>query len=136
MTQAEIQAIQILGDMVKEIARTNAESHQSISELIRDVEKRLCAKIEERDEAMRAIVEHCKARKIEVDAVLAKRRVEFDAEVAAAKLEAVREAKAPGVVAQASTLVGRRLFRAITVLAAVVGLLATLLVILERFGVV
>lgn len=128
-------AITILGDMVKEIARSNAESHQALSELIKDVERRLCAKIEKRDEEIKAIVEHCKSRQIEVDATLAKRRIEFDAEVAAAKLEAVREAKAPTILEQAAVTVGKRAWRVIVGLAFLVGFASTILLILRGFGV-
>jgi len=37
MTSPESQALQIMGDMVKEIARSNAQEHDEIKVLIKDL---------------------------------------------------------------------------------------------------
>jgi len=124
MTSPESQALQIMGDMVKEIARSNAQEHDEIKVLIKDLERRLCVKIEQRDKEIKALMTHCQERSEQVDNA-----------IAAAKQAAIQEATAPGIYAQATAGLGRFALRVLTVLGAMTAVAGGVLGILKAAGV-
>ncbi len=135
MTAAESQAITVLTDMFRQFMADNSNAHAEIKGLITDLERRLCKKIEDQGVDVQALASHCQEREEEIDAILAQRAEMFEGEIQEAKLAAVAEAKRPGLVLQATSVVGRRFWRILLGLAVVLGLISTLLLILERFGV-
>ena len=124
MTSPESQALQIMGDMVKEIARSNAQEHDEIKVLIKDLERRLCVKIEQRDKEIKALMTHCQERSEQVDNA-----------IAAAKQAAIQESTAPGIYAQATAGIGRFALRVLTVLGAMTAVAGGVLGILKAAGV-
>jgi hypothetical protein len=132
MTAAENQAIQILTEMVKGFDRANKDAHDQISGLIRDVEKRLCAKITDSQSEIQAIVEHCRAREQEVNAQLAERKIMFEQEIETAKESAVREATAPSVYAQATEGLAHFAARVLVTVATLATIGGGLFVILDK----
>lgn len=136
MTASDNQAIAVLTDMFKQFMQDNADAHRDIKQLISETERRLCNKIEARDAEIKAIVAHCREREIEVDAILAKREEKFEGEIQQARMAAIEEARKPSVIRQAGGLLGRRFWRLVLGLAVVLGLISTLLLVLERFSVI
>ena len=103
MTASESQALRILGDMVKEIASTNATAHREIMNLIHEVEVRLCAKIENNAKEIQGIETANRAREEELSQLLKKREETFEAHICRAREMAVTEATQPSVYRQALT---------------------------------
>jgi hypothetical protein len=97
MTAAESQAIAMLNDHLKDFIEENRMGHQDIKDFIKDVEHRLCAKIEAKDKRINEIIEHCKERESQVDALLVRRQQMFELEIATAQQAAVAEATRPSV---------------------------------------
>lgn len=134
MTAAESQAITVLTDMFRQFMADNSNAHAEIKGLITDLERRLCKKIEDQGVDVQALASHCQEREAEIDALLAKRAEMFEGEIRDAKLAAVAEAKQPGLVLQATSVVGRRFWRVVLGLAVVLGIVSTILLLVERFG--
>ena len=91
MTERENIAIITLTKMIEQYCETNAEAHRQIIELIKDTERRLCAKITQTVERLD-----------EIDGQLAQRKQMFESEIERAKEAAVKEAKTPSVYRQAT----------------------------------
>lgn len=134
MTAAESQAITVLTDMFRQFMADNSNAHAEIKGLITDLERRLCKKIEDQGVDVQALASHCQEREAEIDDLLAKRAERFEGEIQDAKLAAVAEAKQPGLVLQATSVVGRRFWRVVLGLAVVLGIVSTILLLVERFG--
>lgn len=131
MTAAESQAIGLLNDHLKAFIEENRMAHQELKDFIKDVEHRLCQKIEQKDKRINEIIDHCRQREIKVDAILAERTVKIDAEIAAAKLEAVAEATRPSVYALATKGALEGFVRFATRAAVVIGLLSGFIALLK-----
>ena len=135
MTAAEASAITILTEMVKQNAVSARKDHEDTARRLSETEVRLVAKIDEKDLAIKTIIDHCAVRKREVDAALAKELVATDAHIAAAKLEAVAEAlPKPSVYVLATKGAMEGLFRFASRAAVVVALAASLLVLIDKLG--
>jgi hypothetical protein len=91
MTEQENIAIVTLTKMIEQHCESNAEAHRQIIDLIKDTERRLCAKITQTVERLDGI-----------DEQLAQRKQMFESEIEAAKEAAVVEAKRPSVYRQAT----------------------------------
>lgn len=107
MTPAEFNAITVLGERLNDFRDDNKASHQELKYFIKSVEDRLTRKICEkdaaRDAATKQLISHCQERELEVNASIAKVVVATDAHIAAAKVEAVAEAKPkPSIYKQAT----------------------------------
>ena len=120
MTATDSQAIRLLADMLKTFIDENRVQHTEIKDSI----KGIGGHVED-------IENHCYEREQEVNAILARRQVMFDAEIAAAKLEAVAEATRPSVYALATRGALEGFVRFATRAAVVIGLLSGFIALLK-----
>lgn len=79
---------------------------------------------------------HCREREEEVNTILARRQVMFDAEIAAAKLEAVAEARKPSVYAMATKGAFEGFVRFATRAVLVIALISGLIALLDRLNLI
>jgi hypothetical protein len=127
VTAAEAQALDIL-------ARTVETYHKDIKDALNQTEGRLSASICNIGTRVDEVESHCKAREVQVDAVLAARTVKIDAEIEAAKLEAIQEVKRPSVYKQATKGAWDGLARFAAKATVVVALLSALILLVDRLG--
>lgn len=132
VTAAERQALDMLSDHLKSYIEENRTAHQEIKDFIKDVEHRLCAKIEAKDKRINEIMEHCKEREVQVDGLLAKRKELFEAEIAAAQQAAVLEATKPSVYSLATRGALEGLLHFAARAGVLIGLLTGFLILLDR----
>ena len=128
MTAQESSAITELSKAVYQYMAENRDQHKELKSTIEQIGARV------------GVVEtKCHDRNMEVDAILARRTVAIDAEIAAAKLEAtaaaVAEIEKPGVYAQATQGALDGLMRFALKAGVLVGLVAGFLTLLEKFHV-
>ena len=129
MTAAENQAIAIL-------AQTVETYHEDIKQALAETERRLAEAVKFIGLRVHEVEIQCDQRKLDCAAVLAKRTVDFDAEIAKAKLDAIAECKAPSVYRLATIGAGKFALRIVIVLSTLTGLGLAVLGILKSTGVI
>src|SRR5512139_3338875 len=107
MTDGEAAAIRLLSDHFTQFRDDNREGHDEIKTAIKELRDEVNKKFDTGAARFTAIEKSCADRELKCAALLAARKVEFEAEIAAAELNAVAKAKEPSVYVQATKGLGK-----------------------------
>jgi hypothetical protein len=127
MTAADNQAIRLLGEALDRI-------HDDLKADIAGTEQRLLAKITELCGKVNKIQVECDSRKLHCAEELAKMQLATEAEIAAEGLKAVAVATAPSVYKQATRGAFNGLMKFALKAAVIAGLLSSVIVLLDKLG--